>query len=205
MHSTQDQLDGSGPAFQAVRRYYPEVFAQMAADAKSVDPKDPVALQNVIRPRLADLMAAHRAHMDDASVNALGRLMLDETRALQAKSPQTCVAILGGETSVVDMGAAFSPELARRDSEVTAQIVTQVATRPASPPVKLADAEARALIEQALKELSVDEQKLVMPLLQQQKPPAGAEEARAYCAFHRELFTVALRGPDQTLRRLLTH
>lgn len=197
------QLDAAGPAYQAIHRYYPEVFAQMAADAKTVAPGDSVALQNKLRPRLAALVAAHRAQMDDTSVNALGRLMLDETLALKARSPQACVAILGGGPAPVDIGMVFPPELARRDAEVTAQILTQVATRPAVAPPKLSDAETQALIGAALKELSADEQKLVTPLLQPQKTPATAEEARAFCAFYRDLFTAAMRGPDQTLRRFL--
>ena len=203
--SVEAQLDAAGPAFQAIHRHYPDVFAQMAADARGLDPKDQIGLQNKIRPRLSALVAAHRAEMDDASVNALGKLMLDETQSLQAKSPQTCVAILGGGPATVDMGTVMAPDLARRDAEVTAQLIEQVATHPASAPAKLSDAETQGLVTQALNELSADEQRTVRPLLQQQKTPATSDEARAYCGFYRAFFTAAMRGPDQTLRRFLAH
>jgi hypothetical protein len=198
------QLDAASPAFKAIHSYYPDVFAEIAADARTVDPKDPVALQNKIRPRLSALVAAHRAQMDDTSANALGRLMLDETQQLQSMSPQSCVAILGGRAaSTVDMGSVFTPELVRRDAEVTARLIEQVATHPASPPEKLPDAQTQALVLEALKDLPADDQRVVTPLLQQQKTPSTPEEARAFCAFYRSLFTAAMRGPDQTLRRFL--
>lgn len=204
--SIEADLDAAGPAFKAIHRFYPDVFAQMAADAKTVDPKDPIALQNKIRPRLSALVAAHRAQMDDTSANALGQLMLDETQLLQSKSPQSCVAILGGGgATTIDMGSVFTPELVRHDAEVTARLIEQVATRPATPPDKLSDAQTQALVQQALKDLSADEQKVVTPLLQQQKTPSTPDEARAFCTFYRSLFTAAMRGPDQTLRRFLTN
>jgi len=204
--SVEADLDAAGPAYKVIHRYYPEVFAQMAADARSVDPKDPIALQNKIRPHLSALVGAHRAEMDDTSVNALGRLMLEETQALQGPSPLSCVAILGGGgKTTVDMGSVFTPQMVRTDSEVTAAIIEQVATRPATPPAKLTDTETRALLDEALAPLSSDEQKAVMPLLLQQRTPATTEEARAFCAFYRSLFTTALRGRDQTLRRFLAN
>jgi hypothetical protein len=130
--------------------------------------------------------------------------MLDETQQLQSKSPQSCVAILGGRgASTVDMGSVFTPELVRRDAEVTARLIEQVATHPASPPEKLPDAQTQALVLEALKDLPADDQRVVTPLLQQQKTPSTPEEARAFCAFYRSLFTAAMRGPDQTLRRFL--
>jgi hypothetical protein len=200
------QLDAAGPAFRAVHQYYPDVFAQMAADARTVDPNDPIALQNKIRPRLSAVVAAHRAQMDDTSANALGQLMLDETQLLQSRSPPSCVAILGGGgATTIDMGTAFTPELVRRDAEVTGRLIEQVATHPASPPEKLSEAQTQALVMQALKDLSADEQKVVTPLLQQQKTPSTPDEARAFCAFYRSLFTSAMRGPDQTLRRFLAN
>jgi len=42
-------------------------------------------------------------------------------------------------------------------------------------------------------------------VLLQQRTPATTEEARAFCAFYRSLFTTALRGRDQTLRRFLAN
>ena len=200
--SVEAQLEAAGPAFVAIHRYYPEVFAQMAADAKSVERKDRALL---IRPRLSALVAAHRSEMDDTSVNALGRLMLDETQALKSSNPLACVAVLGGGPATADVGSAFSPDLGRRDSEVIAEILAQVATRPATPPQKLTAPEANAIIDAALADLSADERQLVVPLLLAQKAPAAAGEARAYCAFYRNLFIASLRGPDQTLRRFLTH
>ncbi|HEY0436428.1 MAG TPA: hypothetical protein VGC92_07305 [Phenylobacterium sp.] len=199
------QLDAAGPAFQAIHRYYPAVFAQMAADAKTVDPKDSLALQNKIRPQLSALVAAHRGEIDDTSADALGRLMLDETQALLTRNPQACVAVLGGGPAGLDMGEALPTDLARRDGEVTAEILTQVATRPAPSPPKLSDAETGTLVAAALTDLSADERQLVAPLMQARKAPVGAAAARAYCAFYRNLLTTALRGPDQTLRRFLTH
>ncbi len=205
--TVEADLEAAGPVYKVIHRYYPDVFAQMAADARSVDPKDNIALQNKIRPRLSALVGAHRAQMDDTSVNALGKLMLDETQLLQGPSPQSCVAILGGGgKTTVDMGAVFTPQMVHADAEVTAGIIEQVATRPATPPPKLTDEETRALVGQAMAQLSTDEQKAVAPLLQQQpRTPATAEEARAFCAFYRSLFTAALRGPDQTLRRFLAN
>jgi aconitase B len=101
------------------------------------------------------------------------------------------------------MGSVFTPELVRRDAEVTARLIEQVATHPASPPEKLPDAQTQALVLEALKDLPADDQRVVTPLLQQQKTPSTPEEARAFCAFYRSLFTTAMRGPDQTLRRFL--
>lgn len=200
--SIEQQLEAS-PAIRAIHRYYPETFAQMAASLKGVDTSDQIALQDKIRPQLAALVATHHAQTDDASAEALGRLMLDETAALQAKSPEACAGLLTGGQIKVDMRTAMSPDILKRDSEVTAKLIEQVATHPAAPPTKLTDSEGRALAARALKKLSNEEAATVTPLLEQQRQPSNPREAHAYCSFYRAFFQSALETPGGVMRRLL--
>jgi hypothetical protein len=201
--SIEGQIEQASPTLKVVHRYYPAVFQSIVAEAKTVDASDIVAVQNRIRPRLADLVGSHRGQMDDATTGELLQLTLDEATALQATSPQSCVGLLTDGKTTVDITKAIPPELIRRDGEVTARAIEQFATRPASPAAKLTDQEAAALARVAIGQLPPADRQVVAPLLVQQKPPATPDQARAMCTFYRSFFAAALNGPTGTVRRLL--
>ena len=201
--STAQRLDASGPAMQAIHKYYPDTFAQMVAASEGPSFQNAVILQGQLRPLVATLIAAHRSEMDDDTAQAMGQLMLDEADALKASNPQVCVAILTGKPVAVDLRSLVSAHEIRRDSEVTAKLVEQVATHPANPPSPLSEAENEALSTRALGKLTNGDQDIVISLLQQRRKASTAREAAAVCAFHRARFGAALDSSPGTLRRLL--
>jgi hypothetical protein len=201
--SLDAQLEHASPALKAIRRYYPDAFAQMVVVADGLGPGDGVAIQNRVRPLVAQLVAAHRSELDDDTATALGRLMLDETQSLQSANPRACVALLTGEPVQVDMRTVVTRELVRRDAEVTARLIQQVATHPDTVQGKLSEAESQTLTEHALARLPNGDQEIVTPMLGQRRTPASDREAAAYCAYARARVAAALDGPSGVLRRLL--
>lgn len=197
------QLERSSPALRAIRRHYPEAFAQMVVVADGLGPGDGLALQNRVRPLVAQLVDAHRSELDDDTAQALGQLMLDETQSLEAANPQACVALLTGQPVEADLRGVASRDLVRRDGEVTAKLIDQVATHPAAPEGRLSDAESQALTDRALAKLPNGDRDVVTSLLTQRRAPASEREAAAYCAFARARVSAALDAPAGVLRRLL--
>jgi hypothetical protein len=197
------RLDDAGPAFKAIHERYPALYAQMAAAAKGVDPRDTAALQEKLHPILASLIEAHRDEIDDHSAEAVARLMLDETDTLRDSSPQACVAALTGRPAGVTLRSASGPEFRQRSAEVTAAVIEQLAERPQPPPARLSPEEAQRLTGYALDKLTSGDRDTVLPLLQQGRQPSGSREAGAYCAFQRARLSAALDAQPGTLRRLL--
>ncbi len=194
-----NRLDKAGPVFAAIRDHFPGAFEQMSAAAKDVDHADSVALQTT----LTRLIDAHRAEMDDDSAAAVGQLMLDETAALKDAKPEACVAALDGKPVGLDLRTVESPELRRRDAEVTAQLVQQVATRPAAPPKRLTADESERIGNYALGKLTSGDRDTIAPLLLDRRGPQTTREAAAWCAFQRARIAAAMDAPQGTLRRFL--
>jgi hypothetical protein len=199
------QLEAAGPAVKVLRRYHPGVFAQLAVAVKGSDIRDGVTLQNQVRPLVAGLLAEHRREMDDESATALAQLMLAETDALKAASPEACVAIMTGEPVSADVRNLVSSELREMDAKVTAQLIRQEATAPQPPSPKLSDEEMQRLNAYALDKLTSGEREAVQPLLAQGRQPNGAREAAGFCAFQRARIAAAIDAPAGTLRRFLTN
>jgi hypothetical protein len=197
------QLERASPALAAVHRYYPDAFAQMVVVADGLGPHDGVAMQNRVRPLVAQLVAAHRAEVDDDTAAALGQLMLDETQSLQTSNPAACVAILTGEPVQSDMRLEVAHDLVRRDAQVTAKLIEQVATHPATSQSKLTDAESQTLTDRALGKLPNGDAEAVTALISQRRTPGNDREAAAFCAFARARVSAALDGPQGVMRRLL--
>jgi hypothetical protein len=197
------ELERASPTLAAVHRYYPDAFAQMVVVADGLGPHDGVAMQNRVRPLVAQLVAAHRSELNDDTAAALGQLMLDETQSLEASNPQACVAILTGEPVQADMGLVVSRDLVRRDARVTAKLIEQVATHPASQQGRLTEAESQTLTDRALAKLPNGDQEAVTAMLTQRRQPGTTREAAAFCAFARARVSAALDGPQGVMRRLL--
>jgi hypothetical protein len=196
------ELEAAGPALKAVHDRFPAAFAAMSA-AGSMDHKDQAALQNSVRPLMVSLIQAHRREMDDDSATAVGQLMLDETEPMAVAQPEACVAILDGRPAGLDLRTLASPEMRRRDAEVTGRLVQQLAAHPATPPTRLSDEEALRLSDLALARLTSGERDTVTPILLEKRRPSTAREAGAYCAFQRARLGAALDGQPGTVRRLL--
>ena len=199
----ENELMAIGPAMTAIRTHYPGAFAEMRWAAKGVDPRDPVALQDRLRPLVAELIRVHRAEIDDASAQAMAGLMLDETEALRDAKPEACVAALRGRPLRVDLRSVEGADLRRRDAEVTAALIEQVATRPQPPPTRLTDEESQRLTEYALAKLTSGDREIVVPILQAGRQPSNPREAGAYCAFQRARLGAAMDAQPGVLRRLM--
>ena len=202
-HPMEQQIETAGPTFQAVRARYPEVFAQMREAVRGVDKNDQMALQEKVRPMLVKLIAAHRNEMDDDSAAAIGQLMLDETEALREAKPEACVAAMDGRPIGEDLRKLEAPELRARDAAVTAQLVEQVAARPASAPSRLSDDENQRLSDHALAKLTSGDRDAIAPLMLERREPVNTREAAAWCAFQRARIGAAMDAQPGTLRRLL--
>ena len=202
-HAADGELDAAGPTFRALHDHYPAAFAEMSAAVAGTDRKDQAALQEKIRPVLVKLIAAHRREMDDDSAAAVGQLMLDETQALSDARPEACVAALEGRPIGEDLRKLQSPELRRRDTEVTSRLVQQVAANPAPAPARLSAEEDQRLSDHALAKLTSGERDTLAPLLLEHRAPATTREAAAWCAFQRARLGAAMDAQPGTLRRLL--
>jgi hypothetical protein len=197
------QLEASGALYKTLHRYYPAAFAQLAGEFKAADLGDKIALENKVRPIIANLISVHMHEVDDATSAQMISFLVDEMRALRAKDPAACLDILSGDRVAVDTSTVIPPDLLRREDALTAQALEQAAAHPAPTARKLSQSEHDALVIAAFKQMSNADQTTVRPLLLTPRKPSNSAEQDALCKFNIDLFGQAAGGAPGTLRRFL--
>jgi hypothetical protein len=204
--SFEEQADSANPVVAVMHRYYPADYQQMIETIKSTGEatgNDAAAIHAAMLPYVRRLIAAHVGNMDDQNARNTASLFVDETNLLGDKSPGTCVAMVNGKPSPVDLATLLTPELQQRDLANSAAVLEQVATHPIAPAAPLSGDALAQLSASAFSQLPSSQQDVVRRLASGGGQPETDEEMRAMCHFYTASMTAALRGPPGTVRALM--
>lgn len=202
--SMEDQLDQGNPAIASLHRYFPADYKSMVAMIRAQRPgTDVAAIRAKMLPYVSNVIAQHAKKIDDVRARAIFSLVVDESRLLKEKNPESCLALLNGKAPTIDLASIMTPEMQKRDLANTAATLEQIATRPAPPPSPMPKTQAVALTLKAFDRLTRAEQNLVGPIIMSGNQPQNQLAMGAFCNFEIELFTVALAEPPGTLRSLM--
>ena len=200
--SVEAQIASASPAFQVLRDHYPTQFEQIVATVKANPNATSAELHSTVAPMISQLMKAGAPQMSDESARELFGLTVDEADALGRADGQSCVSMLNGTQPRTALSTVLTPELAARDSQISAHVLEQVAVSPASPAKPLDEATKTQLAQAALETLTSDERSNAASVPQNLSEPMTDAQAQAACKFSIAMLRAALAAPTGTLRSL---
>lgn len=207
----EQKLDRSHPIMVALHRYFPSDYENVIkmileqspnGDVSELTKEDTDAINNKIFPFVSNVISKHKSQIDDAGVNAIFSVTIEEARLLRDGHPSSCLALFNGQPSQGDLASVMPPALSERDQAATAAVLEQIATRPAAPAIPMPKAQIAVLGRTAFNRLSMPEQDLVRRTLRSGNRPQGEPAMGAMCDFDIEIYEQALAGPPGTLRSL---
>ena len=198
----EQQLDQGNPLFATLHRHYPAEYAKIVETMKGGIP-DNIAFHNQTAPVISQIVHSRIQQLDDDSASKLFTLAIEEATLLRDRDPISCLSLLAGGTTRIDLASVMPAEMKRHDEATSVAVLEQLATRPASPVQPLAAERQRELGVAALGSLSQGDRDLVAAQFQNRRQPANDAEARAMCLFNIAIFNTALNGPPGTIRGIL--
>ncbi len=174
------------PSLKALHDYYPQEYQQVIAmlKASKLDASNKVAVQDHIRPVIAQLMAKQAPHMSEENAIATFHLAVDEAKTLKARSAEDCVNFLnGGGRFGFAADEVFTKEELERDTTLTAKLLAQTAVSPLPTAAPLSSEQRAKLARAAVDTLPAASRETLMPILQYGGTPVGAAQQGAYCDF----------------------
>lgn len=173
------------PTVRALRAHYPADYRDLESKIRGLpDGAKPADVERTTAEAFASVLQRQLPKADAEHMYALHRVIRDYAGALRTTDPAACVRVTEGTASPMSFAAARSPDLVRRDMEATAQILIQSATRPSAAPAPMSFDELLRFSSAAMATLPDRDQDLAIAVLQSERDPQTAEEARVMCAFN---------------------
>jgi len=186
---------------KVLKARYPQDYAQLR-DAVATAP-DPSAWATVAGQTLEALVNRQRSKMNTDTARAMFVLRRDQGRALQAVDAAGCAAFMDGQGTPASFSQIVTPQMAKRDHEVMAQLFEQTAIAPAAPPPRLDMDILVQLSLGAMSRFTDSDRNLVIDVLRTARNPATPDEARVMCAYHVALADHLLAMPQSEANPLI--